>query len=129
VTHIGHQTNTTYNMTNTGKTVQLNPTREEKDLGVYIVGSLKPSLQCVKASSKAMSAMRLIKRNFKSAGSEEFKLLYKAYIRLHLEYCIQVWSPCMKKDIECLERVQRRVTKLVGTLRKKLYEERLRVLT
>jgi len=116
-------------MTNTGKTVQLNPTREEKDLGVYIVGSLKPSLQCVKASSKAMSAMRLIKRNFKSAGSEEFKLLYKAYIRLHLEYCIQVWSPCMKKDIECLERVQRRVTKLVGTLRKKLYEERLRVLT
>ena len=47
--HIGHQINTTYNMTDSGKTVQLNPTREEKDLGVYIVDSLKPSLQCIKA--------------------------------------------------------------------------------
>jgi len=72
--------------------------------------------------------MRLIKRNFKSVGSEEFNLLYKAHIRPHLEYCIQVWSPYLKKDIECLERVQRRATKLVGTLRKRLYEERLRVL-
>ena len=57
VMHIGHQKNTC-NMTGTGKTVQLNLTREEKDLGVYIVDSLKPSLQCIKASSKAMSVMR-----------------------------------------------------------------------
>ena len=49
VMHIGHQLNTTYNMTDSGKSVQLNPTREEKDLGVYIVDSLKPSLQCIKA--------------------------------------------------------------------------------
>jgi len=49
VMHIGHQINTTYNMTDSGKSVQLNPTREEKDLGVYIVDSLKPSLQCIKA--------------------------------------------------------------------------------
>ena len=139
VMHIGHQINTTYNMTDTGKTVQLNPNREEKDLGVYIVDSLKPSLQCIKASSKAMSVMRLIKRNFKSVGSEEFKLLYKAYIRLHLEYCIvhTCLVACLKKDIECLERVQRRATKLVTqrratelveTLRKKPQEERLTTL-
>jgi len=31
-------------MTDSGKSVQLNATREEKDLGVYIVDSLKPSL-------------------------------------------------------------------------------------
>jgi len=115
-------------MTDSGKSVQLNATREEKDLGVYIVDSLKPSLQGIKASSKAMSVMRLIKRNFKSVGSEEFSLLYKAYIRPHLEYCIQVWSPYLKKDIKCLKWVQRKAKKLVGTLRKKPYEERLRVL-
>jgi len=128
--HIGYQINTTYNMTDSGKTVQLNPNREEKDLDVYIVDSLKPSLQCIKASSKAMSVMRLIKRNFKSVGSEEFNLLYKAYIRLHLEYCIvhTCLVACLKKDIECLERVQRRATKLVETLRKKPQEERLTTL-
>jgi len=44
-----------------------------------------------------MSVMGLIKRNFKSIDIEEFNLLYKAYIRPHLEYCIQVWSPSVHK--------------------------------
>jgi len=42
--------------------------------------------------------------------------------------CIQAWLPHMKKDIECFERIQRRATKLVKGLRKKTYEERLKVL-
>jgi len=72
--------------------------------------------------------MRLIKRNFKSIDVEEFNLLYKAYMRPHLEYCIQVWSPYLKKDFESLERVQRRATKPVGSLKNKPYEERLKAL-
>jgi len=128
VMHIGHQINTEYKMEDSGKTVQLMTIKEEKDLGIYIVDNLKPSLQCTKSSDKAMSVMRLIKRNFKSIDIEEFNLLYKAYIRPHLEYCIQVWSPYLRKDIECLERVQRRATKLVGHLKKKPYAERLKAL-
>jgi len=127
--HIGHQVNTKYYMADSGKTVQLSTIKEEKDLGVYIMDNLKPiSLQCTTSSSKAMSVMRLIKRNFNNIDTEDFKLLYKAYIRPHLEYCIQVWSPYLKKDIECLERVKRRATKLVGCLRNQSYEERLRAL-
>jgi len=62
-------------MEDAGKTVQLPTVQEEKDLGVHIMDNLKMSLQCTKASSKAMSVMWLIKRNFKSIDTEEFNLL------------------------------------------------------
>ena len=42
-----------------------------------------------------------------------------------MEYAVQAWSPYLKKDIECLEKVQRRATKLVKGFRKLSYEQRL----
>jgi len=55
-------------------------------------------------------------------------VLYKTYIRPHLEYCVQVWSPHLKKVIDNLERIQRRATKLVKEIKWKSYEEWLKVL-
>jgi len=52
--------------------------------------------------------------------------VYKTYVRPHLEYCIQAWSPSLRKDIDCLENVQRRATKMVFGLKKLSYEQRLR---
>ena len=94
-----------------------------KDLGVLISRDLKVAEQCSKAVSKAMRVLGLIKRSFKNLGEESLKTLYCSYVRPHLEYCIQAWSPYFTKDIEKLEKVQKRATKLLWKLKSLPYEE------
>ena len=52
--------------------------------------------------------------------------MYKAIVRPHLEYCIQAWSPYLRKNIDMLEKTQRRATKLIAGLRYLRYEERVK---
>jgi len=47
-------------------------------------------------------------------------------VRPRLEYCVQAWSPHLQKNKACLERVQRRATRMVKGLKKFTYETRLK---
>jgi len=128
VMHIGHTLDTTYWINDQGSSHLLQETDSEKDLGVYISKDLKPSLQCATAANKAMTVLRMIKRNFTRIDCEDFRILYHTYVRPHMEYCVQVWNPHLRKDIDCLEKIQRRATKMVWGLSKRTYADRLCIL-
>ena len=100
-------------------------TSEEKDLGVWITNDLKHEKQVIAASQRAMAVLRSVRRAFVRFDIETFSIIYTTYIRPHLEYCIQAWSPYYAKDILLLEKVQGRATKLVWGLKELSYEERL----
>ena len=106
----------------------ISPVNEEKDLGVIISNDLKPDKNIIHCVKKANKVLGMIKRTFSYIDKTMFTLLYKVFIRPHLEYCQQVWAPYLIKDITLLEDVQRRATRLVPSLEGLTYEERLKEL-
>ena len=99
-----------------GERITISHVDKEQDLGIWCTADLKPTLQCQHAVSKAMKVLGLIKRTFNYFNANSLVKLYKTYVRPHLEYCVQVWSPFLVGDIDALERVQHRATKLIPSI-------------
>jgi hypothetical protein len=103
-------------------------TSEERDLGVIVTDKLKPATECAKAARTANFVLGQITRAFQYRDKKTFVQLYKQYVRPHLEFAVQAWSPWNQGDKDILERVQRRAVSMVSGLRSRDYEDRLKEL-
>ena len=97
----------------------------ERDLGVMVNSRMKCDDHIDKVVQTANGVLCSLKNAFKYWTTDNFKKLYSAFVRPHLEFCTAAWNPTQKKDIKRLEKVQRRATKLVPHLKNLNYKERL----
>ena len=105
---------------------ELSNTCKEKELGVVFSSDLKCKNHVFTCESKANSMLGMIRKTFSSLDSKLLRTLYISFVRPLIEFAVPVWCPSLKGDIETLERIQHRVTRLVKSLRKLPYEERLK---
>lgn len=84
---------------------------KQNDLGGLMRASLKRSLQCANPAIKATADMRGIRRAFVLLDEPLFGQMFPLFIRLCQEFAVQVWRPWLQKDIQLLQRAQRRSKK------------------
>ena len=105
----------------------LESVEEERDF-VIIQRNLKVDKQCAKAAKTASSVLGMIRRSFINKGVDIILPLYKFLLRPRLEYCVQNWSPFLRKNMELLEKVQKRATRMTDGFADKDYNGRLQEL-
>ena len=96
---------------------RLETTESERDIGVKIHQSLRPSTQCREAASRANVVLGQITRAFHFRDRSTFVKLYKQYVRPHLEFSVPAWSPWTQGDSETLERIQKRAVRMIPACR------------
>ncbi|GAB0185009.1 mitochondrial enolase superfamily member 1 [Grus japonensis] len=89
-----------------GEWIESSP--ERRTWGCWWMEKLKTTRLCVLGAQKANCVLGCIKSSVTSRSREVILPLHSAQVRPHLEYCIQLWGPQYKKDMELLQRVQRR---------------------
>jgi len=80
--------------------------------------------QCVLAAQKASCLLGCIKSSVARRSREVILSLCSAFVRPHLESCIQLWGVQHRKHMDLLEQVQRRATKMIRGMEHLSFEEK-----
>ena len=122
VMHIGHNSmQSNYNMSNQ----QLPTTDQQRDLGIFITKDLKWRKQTEKSLKTAKRVLGFIALNFRYKNKELILPLYKSLSQPRLEHAVQFWSPHLRRDIDKMEKIQRRATKMIPEIRNNSYLQRI----
>ena len=84
-----------------------------KDLGIILTSDLSFTSHHQHLISSAYKILGILRRSFTSASTSSKKKLYLSLVRSRLTYCSQIWHPFLLKDIQAIEKVQRRATKYI----------------
>ena len=98
---------------------------QQRDLGVLIDKNLKWKSQVEASFKRANSVIGFISRNFHYKSKDIMLPLYTSLVRPHMEFAVQFWSPHLRGDVNKMERIQHRATKMIPELRNKDYPQRL----
>eukprot|EP00116_Pleurobrachia_bachei_P000518 sb/3460780/ len=107
---------------------QVESSGEVRDLGILIDASLSWKTHISDIVKKARKMASWILRSFSTRKPEHMLLLYKAYVRPHIEYCSSLWSPHLIGEIERLEAIQRSFTHTLEGCNNLDYWDRLKFL-
>ena len=122
VMHIGaHNRKSDYSMAEQ----RLTEVNQQRDLGILITDDLKWRNQVDASFKKSNRVLGFISRNFHYKDKDIMLPMYTSLVRPHLEFAIQFWSPHLRGDINKMERIQHRATKMIPELRFKTYPQRL----
>ena len=91
--HLRHSMDTKYHITQDNQEWNIQSVQQEKDLGVLTSSDLAVSHQCMEATSRVNRVLGMVRRQFKALDKESFLIVYKGFVKPHLEYAIQAWSP------------------------------------
>ena len=108
--------------------VELAISENEKDLGIIVDNQLTFAKHVDTQVKKANRLVGLIRRSFTYLDIETMRQLFVAIVRPHLEFGNVAWSPRFNKEIDQLEKVRARATKVIPGLKGLNYEERLQVM-
>ena len=95
------------------------------DLGILIDDKLTFSAHIRSITKKAYTKSILLSRCFLSKNLKLLTTAFTSYVRPLLEYASPAWSPHLIKDIDAIEKVQRRFTKSIPNLRDLPYPIRI----
>ena len=93
---------------------------------MLITETLSPSHHIAKIVRKANQIVGMIRRTYEERSKNNLVPLYKSLVRPHLEYCVQAWRPYLQQDINNIEGVQRRMTKMMREVEEEEYEQRMK---
>ena len=106
----------------------IEPHKNQHDLGIEMSNNGNFDFHIDNIIKKAKQGIGWISRTFQYREAFFMKRMYTTFVRLHLDYCYQLWNPCEGSSLDKLEKVRLNFTNLIPEISHLDYCNRLKFL-